>query len=588
MVLSNKTGLRVRDGKVSVTNTLSQKFTIFCLLTSGLLFSSGSAHAQSLNVYPNTSSNIQKNNPMAQLTSVSQLRDVEPTAWAYEALRSLVERYGCIVGYPDRTFRGDRALTRWEFAAGLNACMNSLERLIQDNVSVAKEDIEKLKRLSEDFKAELAALGARVGNLENRVAFLEDHQFSTTTKLSGEVIFSVSGATGGEPNAESAQITFNDRVRLNLTTSFTGRDALITGLQAYNFTGGAPITGKKSTGEILFPNDGSILSEGQTKLNWEPQFPGFNPQTLQPSCGDNSVCLYKLLYLTPVANNLAVFIAPMAETTDAFPTIIPFASEGQGAISRFAAINPALRVSGGTSGTGLASAAGFIFTPTPEVDWRALYGSVNAALPVNKGFPETVLGAGLFNGSYVAATQLTLKPTGSLDIGLNYSYSYHQINILGMGLSGFSTGVLGGKPLDTPVHLNTFGATLTWRFSPKAYFTGYGTYVMVEQAGNGGSAYTNLTSWMAGLYFPDAIVEGNTAGLMFGQPIYRTAAGNGATLTPANIGNRSTPYQLEAYYNFKVNNNISITPGAFVVFNPEGDSKNNTLGVAALRTTFSF
>ncbi|MGK7943596.1 MAG: iron uptake porin, partial [Microcystaceae cyanobacterium] len=64
-------------------------------------------------------------NSLNQVTNISELRDVEPTEWAYEALRSLVERYGCIVGYPDRTFRGNRALTRWEFAAGLNACLNT-------------------------------------------------------------------------------------------------------------------------------------------------------------------------------------------------------------------------------------------------------------------------------------------------------------------------------------------------------------------------------------------------------------------------------------------------------------------------------
>ncbi|MGK7885790.1 MAG: S-layer protein, partial [Crocosphaera sp.] len=34
---------------------------------------------------------------MSQVTSISELRDVSPTDWAYEALRSLVERYGCIV-----------------------------------------------------------------------------------------------------------------------------------------------------------------------------------------------------------------------------------------------------------------------------------------------------------------------------------------------------------------------------------------------------------------------------------------------------------------------------------------------------------
>ncbi len=65
---------------------------------------------------------------LEQLSSIQQLRDVSPTDWSYQALRNLVENYGCIVGYPDRTYRGDRALTRNEFAAGLNACMEQLER----------------------------------------------------------------------------------------------------------------------------------------------------------------------------------------------------------------------------------------------------------------------------------------------------------------------------------------------------------------------------------------------------------------------------------------------------------------------------
>ncbi|WP_374191938.1 iron uptake porin [Chroococcus sp. FPU101] len=523
---------------------------------------------------------------MAQITSVSELRDVSPNDWAYESLRNLVERYGCIVGYPDRTYRGTRALSRWEFAAGLNACLNTMERLIQEGVSILREDIDKLKRLAQEFETELAVLGTRVDNLENRVAFLEDHQFSTTTKLSGEVIFSIAGATGGEPDTDDAQIVFNNRVRLNFTTSFTGQDALITGLQAYNFN--SRTGGGSSIGEVLFPNDSSILSDPMTKLSYEPQFPGFNPQTLSQGCGNNSVCLYKLLYLFPVVNNLKVFIAPLAETTDAFPTIVPFASEGQGAVSRFASVNPVLRVSGGTSQTGLATAAGFIFTPDPKVDFRALYASVNAALPDNEGFPGTPLGAGLFNGSYVAATQLTLKPTSTLDIGLNYSFSYHQINILATNLAGSSTGVLGGLPLTTPVNIHAVGATLTWRFSSFAHFTTYGSYFFVDQAGSGGSAYTQLSSWMAGLYFPDALKKGNTAGLLFGQPQYRTTAGNGATRRTANIDSLATPYQIEAYYNFKVTDNISVTPGGFVIFNPEGDSENSTTGVGVLRTTFTF
>ncbi len=108
------------------------------------------------------------------------------------------------------------------------------------------------------------------------------------------------------------------------------------------------------------------------------------------------------------------------------------------------------------------------------------------------------------------------------------------------------------------------GATLTWRINPKISFTTYGAYTMVDETG--GSAYTNLTSWMAGFYFPDAFIEGNLAGILGGQPIHRVAAGKGASLlSPNNIGDRATPYQIEAFYNFKLSDNISVTPGAFIM-----------------------
>ncbi len=128
---------------------------------------------------------------MDQVTSVSQLTDVRPTDWAFQALQSLVERYGCIVGYPDKMFRGNRALTRYEFAAGLNACLDRINELLTAATAnlVRKEDLDTLQRLQEEFASELVALRGRVDNLEGRVATLEAHQFSTTTKLTGEVIF---------------------------------------------------------------------------------------------------------------------------------------------------------------------------------------------------------------------------------------------------------------------------------------------------------------------------------------------------------------------------------------------------------------
>ena len=92
----------------------------------------------------NTELNDSKRSEVAQnVTSVSQLSDVKPTDWAFTSLQSLVERYGCIAGYPDRTFRGKQATSRYEFAAGLNACLDKINEIISAGLAdkVSKEDL---------------------------------------------------------------------------------------------------------------------------------------------------------------------------------------------------------------------------------------------------------------------------------------------------------------------------------------------------------------------------------------------------------------------------------------------------------------
>ena len=514
---------------------------------------------------------------LQQVTSVSQLSDVRPTDWAFQALQSLVERYGCIAGYPDGTFRGNRAMTRYEFAAGLNACLDKVTELIKSGTTnlATKDDLAKLQRLQEEFAAELATLRGRVDALEARTSELEANQFSTTTKLSGEAIFSVADTT--KNNSRDSQTVLNYRLRLNLLTSFTGKDTLITGLQAYNIRSFGPNLGL-STGAF------SGLSDSQAKLSFEPQFPGINPQTLS-SIDANAIELYKLLYVFPVTNSITLFAGPKAETSDAFQAITPFAGEGQEAISRFAAYNPVVRVSGGTSGTGLASAGGFIWNVSKKVNLTALYGSVNAALPRDLGFPATPLGAGLFDGSTVAAAQLTIKPTSSIDIGLNYAYSRHKLNILATGLSDADLGSILGRNREAVgggVTMNSFGGTATWRVAPKIAVSTYGGWIIADAERS--NASTTFSSWMVGFHFRDLLAQGNNAGILFGQPLDRDSVSGGARFQQ----NKATPYHLEAYYRFRVNDNISITPGAFVLFNPEGTKDNDTVGVGVLRTTFSF
>ncbi|MDD1428765.1 iron uptake porin, partial [Dolichospermum sp. ST_sed9] len=167
----------------------------------------------------------------SQVTSVSQLSDVKPTDWAYESLKSLIERYNCLVG-SDTKYRGNQALSRYEFAAGLNACLDQVNKLIAASTSdlAVKADLESIQRLTEEFNTELTVLRGRLDTIEARTKELEGNQFSTTTKLTGQVQFVLGGVLAGNNVVTKKPapriITFQDAVQLVLNTSFTGKDQL--------------------------------------------------------------------------------------------------------------------------------------------------------------------------------------------------------------------------------------------------------------------------------------------------------------------------------------------------------------------------
>ena len=135
-----------------------------------------------------------------QITSIDQFPDVKPTDWAYQALSNLIERYGCVAGYPDGTFRGGKSMTRYEAAALLNACLDRVTELT-----------DELKRLMKEFESELAILRGRVDGIEAKVGELEASQFSTTTKLSGKATFVIgANSYGGEATSGGFDVEASD------------------------------------------------------------------------------------------------------------------------------------------------------------------------------------------------------------------------------------------------------------------------------------------------------------------------------------------------------------------------------------------
>jgi hypothetical protein len=495
-----------------------------------------------------------------QVTSVNELRDVAPTEWAYEALRSLVERYGCIVGYPDQTYRGNRALTRWEFAAGLNACMNTIERLVQENVAVLKEDVDTLKRLMQEFEAELAALGARVDNLEGRVAFLEDHQFSTTTKLQGEVIFAVTDTFGED---DDTQTVFGDRVRLTLNTSFTGEDRLVTRLQAGNLE--------------AFDIEGDGNSETTTT------------QSFNVKVGDdNDIIIDWLAYYYPLSFGddftINTYTAAVGGIwADIAPTSNPFFEDydgGNGALSTFASENPIFRIGGGTG-------IGVNFTLGP-VQVTGGYLAGNAADPSLEVDGEE-RGSGLFNGDYAVLGQLNFNPIDEIELGATFVHSYHVEGnpLFGYGSSipganGGSVGLVGTSRvnnfnIDFDRTTINVGLQASWRIADAVSLSAFGSWGEIFAEGAIDSEYW---TYGGGVAFPDLGKEGSVLGIFAGVQPYLGDELGGFT--------NDNPVHVEAFYKYQLTDNISITPGVIWISNPEQNEDSDDAFVGTIRTTFTF
>lgn len=484
-----------------------------------------------------------------QVTNVNQLRDVSPADWAYEALRSLVDRYGCIVGYPDQTYRGDKALSRYEFAAGLNACLNQIERLIASSEAVLREDIETINRLLQEFEAELAALGGRVDSLEGRVAFLEDHQFSTTTKLVGEVVFGLGGVVSGTKNDgddDIDQVTvFGDRVRLELESSFTGEDLLFTRL---------------STGS--FPSFADETATFQGDLSFA-----------QPE--GNDIALEVLFYNFPVGDNTQILVGPAGVAADDIMNTVSIldGDGGAGAISAFGT-RSSIYLSQGDAGLGVIHS----FSDVIEVSAGYL------ASPAN----EPSEGNGLFNGPYSAMGQVTLTPTENLTFALTYNHSYNQSDTetgsTRANLRSFT--VSDAFPDGIPTFSNSYGGAFSWAVSEKFVLGGWGSYSNVgslasDDGVNRGSQ--DIWQWAATLAFPDVLKEGNMAGIIVGMEPWVSDTNIDA------IGDdEDTSVHVEAFFEYRINDNIAITPGIVWVTSTDNNSNNDDLVIGAIRTTFSF
>ncbi|MCT7949623.1 iron uptake porin [Ancylothrix sp. C2] len=486
------------------------------------------------------------NEEMNQMPSVSQLSDVQPKDWAFEALRNLVERYGCISGYPDGTFRGNRALTRYEFAAGLNACLERVTQVINDSTSnyVRQEDLETLQRLQTEFAAELASLRGRIDSLEDRTTQLEQQPVSDTTAVfGGEAIFALTGSAGGNPPGRRSEPNFSYLTRLGIVSTFTGKDRLRLELSSGNFEG------RGLASPNVFNTDMALLSyqggtSNQIQLDKvEYRFAGFDDRVV--------------FTLRPVGFSLSSVLTANS----------PYFDAGRGALSRFAEASPLFKIGN------LDAGVGFDWLVTDRLRLQVAYGTGDSNSS-NKG-------NGVFGADRSAlGVQLLAKPADNVLTGLAYINAYSNEGRLDTFTGSFISDTNGF--LNQPAEIQALSGTLQWRINRKITLGTWGGWIFSNSTVSDASATTTTYLFSVGISDPFGR-EGDLLAFLFGQPP-KLVRGNNLFLGE----DEGTSLHLEAFYRFRVTDNISITPGFFVVFNPEHNYDNNDIFIGTVRTTFRF
>ena len=547
-----------------------------------------------------------------QVTSITQFSDVYPTDWAYQALSNLIERYGCVAGYPNGTYRGNRAMTRFEAAALLNACL--------DRVT---EVTDELKRLMKEFEKELAIVKGRVDGLEARVGELEATQFSTTTKLEGQATFDIGANNfggdldaldlfelrdrglfgnqeitdaaidafingGANPvqgffenigasdaavsdlllsgqnaqdyeNTQYGATTFNYDIQLNLNTSFTGKDLLTTTLRAGNF-GSTSFFGAPSTLSTL-----EVASD-----------------SLDTSGGSDSVYIDKLFYSAPIGSSFSFVLGANVGQDDMmpmWPSVYP--SGDANTVLDVLTLNGAPGAYNKTQGPGAAlnfENDGFV----AGVQYVAANGMVGN--PRQGGIAtDAAAGVGTFQIGYQAEQW-----------GIAGVYSYLQDASLVPYSTAFTqfSYLISDSLSDSS--LNAFALSGYWQPQDSGWFpaisAGWGINTLNDTDGSPDGIVTTSQSWQVSLHWDDAFLRGNSLGFAIGQPTFATALKGGDTPFDGN-------YAMEAYYGFQVTDNITVTPAVFYLSRPLGeftylgqqgkDGTFNQFG-GVLRTTFTF
>jgi len=505
-----------------------------------------------------------------QVTTMSQLSDVQPSDWSYQALSSLVERYGCVSGFPDGRFQGSQPISRYEAAALLNSCL--------DRVSQVTDD---LRRLMQEFEQELAAVKGRVGSLKKRLDTYEAQRFAPTTKLGGTAVFALGAFSYAGYNLPAIEdhlaslgssglflrkgTSLNYNLTFNLDTSYTGKDLLSVSLRAGNFG--------------LSAMAGRVLPLGQQSAAYEPD------------AGSNILAVEKIAYKFPLGKQFTVVVGPRVGQGDLL-ALNPVVYPKDANLTAFT-YKGAPGAYNGVKGPG----AGLIWKRKEwmaSLSYSASRGNngSTAANCTGLNYDEEdeftcttgTLGGNLFSDTAGGASTLQIGyAKGPWKLGAAWTYSNATV-----GVSGSTPLAASAIPslLQRGGFYNGFGLAGSWdpkKASLRAsisvgaginfnnYNASFNDVVMIQ--GQALLAYRNWSSsmsqsWFVGLQWKDAFAKGNYFGVAIGQPNFVSQA---IGINQKTLCFSDGQYAMEAWYTFQVADNISVTPAVFCLSNPYVD-----------------
>jgi Carbohydrate-selective porin, OprB family len=530
-----------------------------------------------------------------QINQAKEAVEIKPGDWAYQTLQALNTKYGC-----SDMPTGNRSLSREEFATSLNGCVQSMEELVARKPrraikkrrvapapvpapevvtptpvapevvapppvqppappEVTQQDLDQLKQLVQSFNTELQGVDARIKTLDGKVAELKDKSFSTTTKLVGEAIFAVTGLTGAPTGGTNSTI-LSDRVRLNFRSSFTGKDLLLVRLQSRNSNSFAGAVAS------------SAARTNMARLGFEGN-------------DDNNTTLHRLQYQLPLAPTTKVFVESVgSEFNDNYYTFNPeHQAAGTGSVTRFGRFAPIYRLSNEGAGIGVDHKF------SPNLGLVLSYAVPRVGVPgATTTAPETVSSPannnGLFNGSNVLFSQITLKPSDDVSLGFAYARSY---NTNGTGVSGANGSNFANNPFGSsaavlvPTSSNHYTVMGSVNLSKDLILSAWGGLTQATREATGGGS-ADIWNYAATLAAKDFGSKGSTLGFVVGMQPKVTSS------TVAARVDKDTSLHLETFYKYKVSDNLYITPGLLMLTNPEHNATNQTEYLGTIRTTFVF